>query len=79
MNEHRATTGGEVKQGAWVGPAGWPAEYEVDCFSLTLKQGHRNLTGCECLPDVSHEQIDNRGTAERPRHLLAKRGQSADE
>ena len=79
MDEHRTATGGKVEQRAWIGVARGPAEHEVDGFGLALKQGHRNLTRRERLPDVPHQEIDHRGPAERPRHLLAEGGQTTDE
>ena len=79
MDEHRTATGGKVEQWAWIGAARGPAEHEVDGFGLALKQGHRDLTRRERLPDVPHQQVDHRGPAERPRHLLTEGGQTTDE
>jgi len=79
MDEHRTAAGGEVKQRARVGAARGPAEHEVDGFGLALKQGHRNLTRRERFSDVPHEEVDHRGPAERPRHLLTEGGQPTDE
>jgi len=79
MDEHRAATGGKLEQWAWIGATWGPAEHEVDGFGLALKQGHRDLTRCERLPDVPHQQVDHRGPAERPCHLLTEGGQTTDE
>ena len=79
MDEHGAATGSQVEQRPRVGAAGGPAKHEVDGFGLALKQGDGNFTRGERLPDVPHQEVDHRGPAERPRHLLTEGGQTTDE
>jgi hypothetical protein len=42
-----------------------------------LEQGHGNFTGTQAFPHVANQQVDDRGSAERPGHFLTKRRQAA--
>lgn len=78
MDEQGSPPTRQLEQGTGVGASWRPPEHEVDSFRL-LEQCDRDLAGGQALPNVSHQEIDHGGPAERSRNLLAESGQSLDE
>ena len=79
MDQERATPAGQLEQGTRVGPARRPAEHEVDRLGFPLKKGYRDLTGRERFTDMAHQEVNNRSPSQGARHLLAERGQAANQ
>ena len=78
MDQHGSPAARQLEQGTRVRPPRWPAKHEIDGFGL-LVQGDRDFTRAQTLAHVAHQQVDDRGSSERPRDLLAESGQSPNE